>query len=67
MIKLTSPTSSRPITHYVHPDAIARMTEASASSQWHGIRTIVRTFDGEVLEVSEDMHHIVKMLQDSRK
>ena len=63
MIKLTSRTSSGDRTHYIQPDAIARMTEAGASSQWHGIRTIVKTFDGDVLEVSEDIQHIVKMLQ----
>jgi len=38
---------------YLVPDSIASVTEAGASSQWHGICAIVRTFDGQVLEVRE--------------
>lgn len=53
MIRLTSPTSSGYTTHYVHHKGIARITEAGASSQWHGIRAYVRTFDGQALECSE--------------
>lgn len=58
MIRLTSPNSSGYATHYLHPQAIARVTEAGVSSQWHGIRSIVRTFDGAVLECSETAHEI---------
>lgn len=58
MIRLTSPNSSGGTTHYLHPQAIARVTEAGASSQWHGIKSIVRTFDGETLECSETAHEI---------
>ena len=53
MIKLTTPTSSGSTTHYVAPYNICRITEAGASSQWHGIRSIVRLFDGTTLECSE--------------
>lgn len=35
---------------YVSAGAIAQITEAGASSQWHGIRSIVRLFDGRVIE-----------------
>ncbi|WP_236183440.1 hypothetical protein [Pseudomonas juntendi] len=38
---------------HLAPAAIASVTEAGASSQWHGICAIVRTFDGQVLEVRE--------------
>lgn len=38
---------------HLAPAAIASVTEAGASSQWHGICSIVRTFDGQVLEVRE--------------
>jgi hypothetical protein len=53
MIRLTTPNSSGYETHYVAPANIARITEAATSSQWHGIRSFVRTFDGAVLECSE--------------
>ncbi len=58
MIRLTTPNSSGYATHYVAPDNIARVTEASTSSQWHGIRAIVRLFDGDVLECSDTAHEI---------
>lgn len=38
---------------YLAAHAIATITEAGPSSQWHGIRSIVRTFDGRVLEARE--------------
>ncbi len=38
---------------YLAPASIASVTEAGASSQWHGICAIVRTFDGQVQEVRE--------------
>lgn len=53
MITLHSRTSSGCITHHVHYQNIARITEAGPSSQWHGIRAIVKLFDGDVLEVEE--------------
>ena len=53
MLRLTTPNSSGYETHYVAPANIARITEAGVSSQWHGIRSFVRLFDGAVLECSE--------------
>ncbi|WP_028686481.1 hypothetical protein [Pseudomonas fulva] len=50
MIKLTSTNGNN---HYLAPAAIARVSEASASSQWNGICAIVHTFDGQTLEVRE--------------
>ena len=60
MIRLTSPNSSGYETHYVAPAAIARITEAGVSSQWHGIRSIVKLFDGTTLECSEVACDIAK-------
>ena len=59
MIKLTGNNGNA---HYLAPAAIAGVTEASTSSQWHGIRAIVRTFDGQVLEVRERAADIAQQL-----
>ena len=60
MIRLTTPNSSGYETHFVDPRNIARITEAGVSSQWHGIRSFVRLFDGAVLECSEVAADIAK-------
>lgn len=39
--------------------AIASVRETGASSQWHGIRAIVKCFDGETIEVQEQAKDIV--------
>lgn len=57
MIKLTSTSGND---HYLAPAAIARVSEASASSQWHGICVIVHTFDGQTLEVRERASDIAR-------
>jgi hypothetical protein len=56
MIRLTNPFHGS--VQYVHPQAIARVIEAGASSQWHGVRSIVKTFDGQTLECSETANEI---------
>ena len=56
MICLTIPHSNT--VQYVAPSAIARVIEASASSQWHGIRSTVKTFDGATIECSETAKEI---------
>jgi len=66
MIKLTSPTSYGSTTHYVAPANICRITEAGASSQWHGIRSIVRLFDGTTLECSEGVKDIYAAVEELR-
>jgi hypothetical protein len=66
MIRLTSPTSSGYETHYVAADNIARITEAGVSSQWHGIRSFVRLFDGAMLECSEVASDISKQVSEAR-
>lgn len=40
-------------TEFVAAENIARITEAGPSSQWHGIRSFVRLFDGAVIEAQE--------------
>lgn len=47
---------------YLAPAAVARVTEAGASSQWHGICAIVHTFDGQVLGVRERAADIAQQL-----
>lgn len=62
MITLHSRTSSGYITHHVAASNIARITEAGKSNQWHGIRAIVKLFDGDVLEVEETASAILAMV-----
>lgn len=59
MIKLTDYNGRD---HYLAPAAIARVTEAGVSSQWHGIRSIVRMFDGETVEVRETPDEIARQV-----
>lgn len=61
MIKLTDYNGRD---HYLAPAAIARVTEAGVSSQWHGVRAIVRTFEGETLEVRESAKDIAQRMRD---
>ena len=56
MIKVTTPNNT---VHYLASNAIARISEAAPSSQWHGIRAIVYTFDGRVIECSENASEII--------
>ena len=46
------------------PAAIAQIAEAGTSSQWHGIRSVIRTFDGQVIECREDMADVLARLED---
>ncbi|MBA6058096.1 hypothetical protein [Pseudomonas juntendi] len=49
---------------HLAPAAIASVTEAGASSQWNGICSIVRTFDGQVLEVRQRADDIVRQIKE---
>ncbi|PYG79854.1 MULTISPECIES: hypothetical protein [unclassified Pseudomonas] len=51
---------------YLAPAAIARVDEACASSQWHGICAIVRMFDGQVLGVKQRADDIVRLITESK-
>jgi hypothetical protein len=48
---------------FLAPSAIAEILEAGASSQWHGIRAYIRTFDGRTIEVRESASEIAAMLR----
>lgn len=67
MIRLTSVSNSGTITHYVSPRNIARVSEASISSQWHGIQSIVRTFDGDLIECCETARDINAQVDDAMR
>lgn len=55
-------TNSNGLKIHLAPEAIARVDEAGASSQWHGICAIVRTFDGQVLEVKQHADEIARQV-----
>lgn len=44
--------------HYVAPSAIAKISEACTSSQWHGIRCIVKCFDDSIIEAGDTADQI---------
>lgn len=53
--------------HYLHPDAIARISEAGASSAWHGIRSIVHMFDCRLIEARELPTDLAQQIATCRK
>lgn len=57
MIKITD---YKGRTHYVAPSAIAKISEASVSSQWHGIRCIVKCFDDSIIEARDTADQIAE-------
>lgn len=63
MICLTTTTSNGYVKHYVSAQNIARITEADTSSQWHGIRSVVRLHDGGLLECGETADAIYKAVE----
>ena len=62
MIRLTIPHTGGCRTHYVAANGIAAVIEAGASSQWHGIRSFVKLFDGSTLECSETASEIAAQI-----
>ena len=50
---------------YFSPDAIAKVQEASASTQWHGIHAIVRTV-GQTVEVRNAASEVVRLIREAR-
>ncbi|WP_175649469.1 hypothetical protein [Pseudomonas sp. Marseille-P9899] len=59
-------TDNNGLKRYLAPDAIARVDEACASSQWHGICAIVRMFDGQVLEVRQRADDVVRQINEAK-
>lgn len=60
MIKITDTSGA---THYLHPNAIARIVEAGVSSKWHGIQAYVKTFDGKTIEARESAVDIARQVE----
>ena len=48
---------------YLAAVAIAQVTEAGVSSQWHGIRSYIKTFDGRTVECEETASQIVTAMK----
>lgn len=48
---------------YAATNAIASVETPSASSQWHGIASIVRMFDGRVIESTDRPEVIVAQVE----
>lgn len=63
MLKLTG--ANRNVI-YLAPAASASVTETCTSSQWHGICAIVRTFDGQVLEVKQRADDVVRQIREAK-
>lgn len=60
MIEITSYTQRK---YLLHPDSIAVIMEASTSSYWHGVRSIVKLFDGVIIESDMTVGEIHKLIQ----
>lgn len=59
MIEITNPLGKRT---YLATAAIASVTEAGTSSQWHGIKCHVKCFDGTVLECRDTARQIAEKI-----
>ena len=53
--------------HAIHPDAIARLVEPGSSGKWHGINCYVRTFDGDTIEVRENVFEVLGLTNQHRR
>ncbi len=51
---------------YVAAEAVASVSEAGSSSQWHGIRAIVKLFDGAVIEAREEAGQLAAAVERAR-
>ena len=51
---------------FLAPSAIAEILEAGPSSQWHGVRAYIRTFDGRTIEARESASDIAKASMESK-
>lgn len=60
MLKLTDINGT---TRYVAAENVARIDQAGASSQWHGIKSFVRTYDGCVIECQQDADAVARMVE----
>lgn len=61
MIKLTDRNGR---TILLQADDIRQITEASVSQRWHGVRSNVRTSDGQWIETQEAIDEIGRRIED---
>ncbi len=54
-------------THAIHPDAIARLVEPGTSGKWLGINCYVKTFNGDTLEVLEDVSEVMGLIKSAQE
>ena len=52
---------------YVHHGSIVRITVAGTASQWHGIRSIVRTHDGGVIESTDSAETLLRAIEAAKE
>lgn len=62
MIEIRDRDGSR---HTLAPSAIARVSKAGTTSQWHGTRCYVYCFDGQVIESSDTYEYVIKLWEDA--
>lgn len=60
MIEVTDRNGRR---HLVNPDGIVRVSEAAASSQWHGTRSFIETMHGSTIECQQSVQEVSRLLQ----
>lgn len=54
-------------TEWVRPDAVARITDAGTSSQWHGVNCYVKLFDGTTLECSDTAEYVRGLIEKEKR
>ena len=54
-------------THALHPDAIARLVEPGTSGKWLGINCYVKPFNGDTLEVLEDVSEVMGLIKSAQE
>lgn len=62
MIQITGMDGLR---RYLHPDAIARVSQAGPN--WHRIGAYIKTFDGQTLEAQESAEEIARAIDSAHK
>ncbi|WP_043791212.1 hypothetical protein [uncultured Delftia sp.] len=60
MIEVTDRNGRR---HLLNPDGIVSVSEAGASSQWHGTRSYIETMRGTTIECQQSVQEVQKLLQ----
>lgn len=59
---MIKPTDMNGLDVYMAARNVASVNEAGQSSQWYGIRSIVRTFDGAVIECQQEARHVARLI-----